>query len=125
MRRFLADMNPLFRGLGIIALIAGVVVVLSLEEVLATVGGLLRIAFFLAIAFFLFLLWRERRSDIETWSDRGQRVFYAAIVLAVVAVGAYIGLQPDGGRDLLAVILVVGACAYAVVRVWRDEHRYS
>jgi len=124
-RRFLADMNPLFRGLGIIALIAGVVVVLSLEEVLATVGGLLRIAFFLAIAFFLFLLWRERRSDIETWSDRGQRVFYAAIVLAVVSVGAYIGLQPDSGRDLLAVILVVGACAYAVVRVWRDEHRYS
>ncbi len=125
MKSFFADMNPLFRGLGIIALIAGVVVVLSLEEVLATVGGLLRIAFFLAIAFFLFLLWRERRANIETWSDRGQRVFYAAIVLAVVAVGAYIGLQPDSGRDLLAAILVVGACAYAAVRVWRDEHRYS
>jgi hypothetical protein len=124
-KRFFADMNPLVRGLGIIALIAGVVVVLSLEEVLATVGGLLRIAFFLAIAFFLFLLWRERRADIETWSDRGQRVFYAAIVLAVVTLGAYIGLQPDGGRDLLAVILVLGLCAYAAVRVWRDEHRYS
>ena len=125
MKRFFADMNPLVRGLGIIALIAGVVVVLSLEEVLATVGGLLRIAFFLAIAFFLFLLWRERRADIETWSDRGRWVFYAAIVLAVVALGAYIGLRPDGGRDLLAVIVVLAACAYAAVRVWRDEHRYS
>jgi len=124
-KRFFADMNPLVRGLGIIALIAGVVVVLSLEEVLATVGGLLRIAFFLAIAFFLFLLWRERRADIETWSDRGRWVFYAAIVLAVVALGAYIGLRPDGGRDLLAVIVVLAACAYAAVRVWRDEHRYS
>ncbi len=125
MKRFFADLNPTVRGFLLIALIAAVVVVLSLEEVLATVGGLLRIAFFLAIAFFLFLLWRERRSDIEAWSERNRRVFYAAIALAVVDIGAYIGLQPDGGLDLLAVIVVVGTCAYAVVRVWRDEHRYS
>ena len=125
MKRFFADMNPTLRGLGIVALIAAVVVVLSLEEVLATVGGLLRIAFFLAIAFFLFLLWRERRSDIEAWGERNRRVFYGAIVLAVVDIGAWIGLQPDGGLDLLAILLVLAACAYAVVRVWRDEHRYS
>ncbi len=124
MKRFLADMNPTVRGLLLIALIALVVVVLSLEEVLATVGGLLRIAFFLAIAFFLFLLWRERRSDIEAWSERGRRVFYAAIVLAVVDIGAFIGLGPSG-RDALAFFLVLGACAYAAVRVWRDEHRYG
>jgi hypothetical protein len=123
-KRFLADMNPTVRGLLLIALIALVVVVLSLEEVLATVGGLLRIAFFLAIAFFLFLLWRERRSDIEAWSERGRRVFYAAIVLAVVDIGAFIGLGPSG-RDALAFFLVLGACAYAAVRVWRDEHRYG
>jgi len=124
-RRFFADMNATLRGFLLIALIAAVVVVLSLEEVLATVGGLLRIAFFLAIAFFLFLLWREKRSDIEAWGERNRRVFYAAIVLAVVDIGAFIGLRPEGGPDLLAVILVLGACAYAVVRVWRDEHRYS
>lgn len=124
MKRFFADMNPTLRGLLLIALVAGVVVVLSLEEVLATVGGLLRIAFFLAIAFFLFLLWRERRSDIEAWSERNRRVFYAAIVLAVVDIGAFIGLGPSG-RDALAFFLVLAACAYAVVRVWRDEHRYG
>ena len=124
MKRFFTEMNPTVRGLLIIALIAGVVVVLSLEEVLATVGGLLRIAFFLAIAFFLFLLWRERRSDIEAWNDRSRNVFYAAIVLAVVDIGAFIGLGPSG-PDALAFFLVLGACAYAVVRVWRDEHRYS
>ena len=100
------------------------VVVLSLEEVVATVGGLLSIAFFLAVAFFLFLLWRERRSDIESWGDRSRRVFYAAIILAVVDIGAFIGLSPNG-RDALAFFLVLGACAYAAVRVWRDEHRYS
>ncbi len=124
MKRFFTEMNATLRGFLIIALIAAVVVVLSLDEVLATVGGLLRIAFFLAIAFFLFLLWRERRSDIEAWSDRNQKVFYGAIVLAVVDIGAFIGLSP-GGPDALAFFLVLGACAYAAIRVWRDEHRYS
>jgi hypothetical protein len=123
-KRFFTDMNPTLRGFLIIALIALVVVVLSLQSVLATVGGLLSIAFFLAIAFFLFLLWRERRGDIEVWSDRSRKVFYAAIVLAVVDVGAFIGLRPSG-RDALAFFLVIAACGYAIFRVWRDEHTYS
>ena len=124
MKRFLSDMNPTLRGFLVIGLIAAVVVVLSLQSVLNTVGGLLRIAFFLAIAFFLFLLWRERRSDIESWSDRSRNVFYAAIVLAVVDIGALIGLGASG-PDALAFFLVLGACAYAVFRVWRQEHTYS
>jgi hypothetical protein len=123
MKRFFTEMNATLRGFLIIALIALVVVVLSLQSVLATVGGILRIAFFLAIAFFLFLLWREKRGDIETWSDRGRYVFYAAIVLAVVDVGALIGLGASG-PDALAFFLVLAACAYAIFRVWRDEHRY-
>ncbi len=124
MKRFFTELNPTIRGFGIIILVTLVVVVLSLEPVLATVGGLLRIAFFLAIAFFLFLLWREKRGDIETWSDRSRTVFYAAVVLAVVDVGAFIGLRPSG-RDALAFFLVLLACAYAVVRTWREEHTYS
>jgi drug/metabolite transporter (DMT)-like permease len=122
-RRFLS--NPTVRGLALVALVAFVIVILSLEETLATVGGLLRIAFFLAIAFFLFLLWRERRGDIETWSERGRWVFYGAIGLAVVAIGMLIGLGLDGGAESIAFIAVLAACAYAVFRTWRDEHRYS
>ena len=123
-KAFFTDMNPTLRGFLIIALVAAVVVVLSLEETLATVGGLLRIAFFLAVAFFLFLLWRERRSDIEAWSDHSRRVFYSAIILAVVDIGAFIGLRPNG-RDALAFFLVLGACVWAAVRIWRAEHRYA
>jgi len=122
-RRWLSD-HPTARGFMIIALIALVVVVLSLESTLAAIGGLLRIAFLLAIAFFLFLVWRERRSDIETWSERGRRVFYAAAILAVVDVGMLIGLGPSG-PDALAFLLVLAACVYAGYRVWRDEHRYG
>ena len=123
MRKLWDRFPPLARGLGIVALIAVVVVVLSLEPVLATVGGLLRIVFFLAVAFFLFLLWRERRGDLEAWTELNRKLFYAAIVLAVVAIGMAIGLGvPD--RNALALILVLAACAYVVVRVWRLEHRY-
>ena len=123
MRKLWDRIPPLARGLGIIALIAVVVVVLSLEPVLATVGGLLQIAFFLAIAFFLFLLWRERRGDLEAWSERNRKLFYAAIILAVAAIGMAIGLGVPG-RDAFALVLVLAACAYVVVRVWRLEHRY-
>jgi hypothetical protein len=114
---------PLARGLGIVALIAVVVVVLSLEPVLAAVGGLVSIAFFLAIAFFLFLLWRERRGDLEAWSDRNRLLFYAAIILAVVDVGLFIGLGASG-PDALVFFLVLGACVWVVLRTWRLEHRY-
>ena len=118
MKRFFTDMNPTLRGFLIIGLIAAVVVVLSLQSVLFTVSALLQ------IAFFLFLLWREKRGDIETWSDRGRNVFYAAIILAVVDIGALIGLGASG-RDALAFFLVLGACAYAIFRVWRNEHTYG
>ena len=93
MRRFLS--NPTVRGLAIVALVAFGVVVFSLESTVATVGGILRIAFYLAVAFFLFLVWRERRSDIDGWSERGRRVFYGAIAVAVVDIGMLIGLSPS------------------------------
>jgi hypothetical protein len=121
MRRFLS--NPTVRGLAIVAAVALAIVLLSLEESLVTAGALLRIAFFLAIAFFLFLVWRERRSDIETWSDRGRRTFYAAIVLAVVDIAALIGFSPSGA-DAIVFFVVLVACGWAIWRVWRQEHHY-
>ena len=124
MRRLWDRIPPLARGLGIVALIAAVVVVLQLQAVVATVGGLLRIAFFLAVAFFLFLLWRERRGDFEVWSDWNRRLFYGAIILAVVAIGLMIGYGLPGNRDALALILTLAACAFVVFRTWRLEHRY-
>ena len=123
--RGLWDRIPaLARGFGIVALIALVVVVLSLEAVVATVGGILQIAFFLAIALFLFLVWRERRGDLEAWTDWNRKLFYAAVVLAVVAIGLAIGYGLPGSRDAFALVITLGACAYVLVRVWRIEHRY-
>jgi len=115
--------NAFLRGMALIALVSVVIVAFSLEESLVTAGALLRVAFFLAIAFFLFLLWRERRSDIETWSTLSQRTFYGAIVLAVLDVAAVLGLRPTG-LDAVVFFVVLGCCALAIFRVWRREHRY-
>jgi amino acid transporter len=111
------------RGLLLIAIVSAAIVALSLENALLTAGALMSVAFFLAIAFFLFLVWRERRGDLEAWADWNRRVFYAAIVLAVVDIGMLIGLRPSG-PDAFAFFAVLAACAYALVRVWRIEHRY-
>ncbi len=124
MRRLWDRIPALARGLGILAIVAAVVVVLSLEPVVATVGGILQIAFFLAIALFLFLVWRERRGDLEAWSEWNRKLFYAAVILAVVAIGLAIGYGLPGTRDAFALVMTVGACAYVIVRVWRIEHRY-
>ena len=115
--------NGFVRGMALVALVSLAIVLLSLEESLVTAGALLRVAFFLAIAFFLFLLWRERRSDIETWSTASQRAFYGAIVLAVVDIGAVLGLRPTG-IDAIVFFGVLACCAWAIFRVWRREHRY-
>jgi hypothetical protein len=45
-------------------------------------------------------------------------------VLAVVDIGALIGLGASG-PDALAFFLVLGGCAYALFRIWRAEHTYS
>ena len=122
MRRVLA--SPTVRVFALIGVVALVIVLLSLEEALLTAQALLSVAFFLAVAFFLFLVWRERRSDIETWSDRSRRTFYGAIALALLDVAALIAFPPTG-VEALVFFAVLAACAWAIVRIWRDEHRYS
>ena len=118
-------MNPMVRGFLIIALIALVVVVLQLEATLVALSILLRIAFFLAIAFFVFLMWRERRSGIDAWSGRSKTVFYGAALLIVADVGAWIVGGLSTGLDALAFVLVLGLSGFAMWRVWRDEHTYA
>ena len=116
--------NRFVRGMALVAVVSLAIVLLSLEESLVTAGALLRVAFFLAIAFFLFLLWRERRSDIETWSELSQRTFYGAIALAVLDIAAVIGLRPSGD-EAVVFFVVLACCGWAIFRVWRREHRYA
>ena len=117
-------MNPTLRGFLIIALIALVVIVLDLYVALASLFLIARIAFFLAIAFFVFLLWRERRDDISVWSTRAKVAFYGGALLILVAIGAFI-LDRPSGLPALAFVLIVGISAFAMWRTWRDQHTYG
>ena len=122
MGKFLSD-RPTLRGFLIIGLIALVVVVLNLYTAVLAIGMLLRIAFFLAIAFFIYLFWRERRGEIETWSLRERIVFYGSALLILAALGLYFW-HGWPGYEQLGFIGVVACSGFAMWRVWRDRHGY-
>jgi hypothetical protein len=118
--------SPTARGFAIIILIAVAIWALQLQTTLVSLMLLARIAFFLAIAFFLFLLWRERRSEISMWATASQVVFYGAVALAVADIGAMIlSPFPEGGLEVLVFLGVLVACGYSLWRVWRREHTYG
>jgi len=65
----MSRINPTLRGFAIVVLIAVAIWALQLQTALFSLLLISRIAFFLAIAFFLFLLWRDRRGDISRCSS--------------------------------------------------------
>jgi hypothetical protein len=114
--------NPTVRGLLIVAAIAGVIVVLRLQTTLSALYVLARIAFLLAIAFFVYLVWRERRQEISVWPSRAQWVFYGAALLIVADIGA-ISFVDESGSDAVAFVGVLVLCGFAMWRTWRDQNR--
>jgi len=121
---FFSRMNPTLRGFLIIALIAAVVVVLQLQATLVALLIIARILFVLAIAFFVYLMWRERREEIGAWPLRSRVVFYGAAGLAI----ADLGLNWYGGAHGLQVLAFVGVlvgCGFAMWRTWRDQHTWA
>ena len=118
-------MNPTLRGFLIIALIAVVIVVLQLQTTLAALFLLARIAFFLAIAYFVYLLWRDRREEISMWSVRSRAVFYGSAALLVVNVGVRFFTPVGNGWNLIVFLAVFAFGGFAMWRVWRDEHSYG
>ena len=124
MRRYFADMNATLRGFLIIIGIVLLVIILNQQTTLLSLVLLTRIAFFLAIAFFVYLMWRERRGDISTWPGRAQFAFYGGALLILVAIGAFI-VYGASGRSALAFFVILGLCGFSMFRVWRDQHTYG
>jgi hypothetical protein len=116
-------MNPTLRGLLILAAIAGVVVVLQLEQTLNALLLVFRIVFVLAIAYFIFLVWREQREGISMWSTRARVVFYGSALTAVADVGVY-WYGGAVGFQVIAFVAVLFLCGFAMWRTWRDQHTY-
>ena len=118
MRRFLSQMNPTVRGLLVVALIAFVIIALNLY---VTLAALYAIA---GIAFFVYLLWRDRRQEIATWPTQAKVAFYLGAFTIVFALGSYFVTHPSG-LNALAFLLVLGFSGFGMWRVWRDQHTYG
>jgi fucose 4-O-acetylase-like acetyltransferase len=118
-------MNPTLRGFLIIALIAALVVVLQLESTLTALFLIAQIAFFLAIAFFVYLVWRERRDEISMWSTRARVVFYGSALLILANVASRYFVPIGNGWSLVTWLAVFVLAGFAMWRVWRDEHTYG
>jgi hypothetical protein len=122
----MSRINPTLRAFAILLLIAIGIWALQLQTAVISLLLIARIAFFLAIAFFVFLLWRERRGEISMWPASSQAVFYGAVGLAVANIGAAIlAPYPQGSLEVLVFIFVLVACGYSLWRVWRREHTYG
>ncbi len=124
MKRFWANMNPTVRGFLVIGAIALTVVVLNLYNVLASLAILVQIAFLLAITFFVFLVWRERREEISAWPMRAQIALYGAAILIVFDLLVF-SFWGASGLGAVAFLLVLGICGYAGFRAWRSQHTYG
>ncbi len=121
----MSRISPFVRNLLIIAAVAAAIVALNLETSLSTAQLLVRVAFFIVIAFVAYMLWRDfGRREISYWPARAQWVFYGAVGLLVVDIGWYFvaGLS---GLDALAFFVVAAACVWAGFWTWRTQHRYS
>jgi len=121
--RFFSRINPFLRGMLILAAIAGVIVVLDLEQTLVALNTLARIEFLLAIVYFIFLVWRERREGISTWPQRARWVVYGAAMVAVADVGVY-WYGGAVGYEVLAFVAILVLCGIAMWRTWPDQHTY-
>jgi hypothetical protein len=124
MKRFFSEMNSFVRGMLVVALIALVVVVLQLQLTLAALFLIASIIFPLAIAYFVYLLWRDRRDEVGAWPTRSKVAFYGGALLIVGALLAFF-LRGASGLDALAFLLVLIISGFAMWRAWRDQHTYG
>jgi hypothetical protein len=124
MRRLWNELNPSVRGFLIIGLIALTVVVLNLYTALASLYVIARIAFLLAIAFFFYLLWRERRDEIAVWPARSKFALYGGAVLIVLDILVF-GFWSASGLAAVAFLAVLAISGFAMWRAWRDQHTYG
>lgn len=120
------NVSPTLRGFAILVVVAAIITAFQLQVGLEVILIFLQILFLLAIAYVLFMLWRNRRQEISLWSRRSQVVFYGGAALALADIGlAFTRWFPNGGLESLVFLLALAAGVFAMWRVWRDEHTYS
>jgi hypothetical protein len=112
--------------LGVVALVALVLLLLpgggaALEVTLA----LLTIAFFAAIAFLGYRLFRQYRFELDSLTDRQRLVLYASLGAALVTLTATNRLFDVGGGGVVAWFALLGLSSYGLFWVWMRYRQWQ
>ena len=112
--------------IGVIALVALVLVVLpGGGDALDVVLTLLTIAFFAAIAFLGYRLFRQYRFELETLTGPPAAGALRSVGGAFLTFTATNRLFDTGGLGVLAWLALLGLCSYGVFWVWTQYRSYS
>jgi hypothetical protein len=105
--------------LGVVALVALALALLpgggAALDVLLT---LLTVAFFAAIAFLGYRVFRQYRFEIETLPDGQRLLLYGSVGLALLAFTATNRLLDEGGLGFLAWLGLLALASLGLYRVW-------
>jgi uncharacterized protein involved in cysteine biosynthesis len=85
----------------------------------------LTIAFFVAIAFFGYRLYREHRFTLESLSTRERAVLYASIGLAFLTFAAAPRMFEAGGLGVIAWLALLALASYGAFWVYMQSRRYG
>jgi len=111
---------------GLVALVALVLYLLpgggSALDVMLT---LLTVAFFAAIGFMGYRLYKQYGFELDSLARNQRTVLYVSVALAVLTFTATDRLFDVGGGGVLAWLALLAACSYGVFWVWTSSRRYG
>jgi Kef-type K+ transport system membrane component KefB len=110
------------RNIAILVVIALAVVAIPGGQTAAgVIGGVLSVAIFALLAYFVGRLYRDRRLDVYALGDLDRGILYAAIVGIVVLLAASQEWSSTGGAIIeLAGFAVCAGGLFRVYQVWRS-----
>jgi hypothetical protein len=116
---------PLWRNLGILALISAVLTALGRvsDVALGIAFTVLNLAVLAVLAYFGYTVWRQNRGTFSLMSGRLRVLLYGSVVLLAVAI-ATASFWVTSGVTALLFFVVVGGLGYVIYRVWSESRRY-
>jgi hypothetical protein len=86
---------------------------------------LLSIAFFTAIAYLGYRLYRQFRFELDSLTEQQRLVLYSSLGLALLTFCATDRMFETGGLGVLAWLALLGLCSFGVYWVWTEHRRMA
>lgn len=114
------------RNVAIIALLALAITVIPGGDATAqTMLNALGIAFFAAIAWFAYTVYRQQELTLATMPDGRRALLFGSVGLIALLIAGYDQFREWGNGALLGWILLLAAAIIAIFVVWREATTYS